>query len=210
MTLGSRCGRRSLPAGLLVVLALFAVGAGAQDGITIVGSGSNLPRPLYDAWVSAFNQRNSKAQVQYLPLGTGVSIKQISSGNGDFGGGEIPLTSDLLAGSHAKLMDVPVGLVAVVPIYNLPNLGAELRFSGEVLANIYLGKVHNWNDPEIVTLNPGLKLPSMGIQVFSSHRGQRRQLYSFGLPVKGERQLSPANREERIAQMGVGWVGHAQ
>jgi len=172
MTLQPRCGRCIVPTFLLVLLALFTVAAAAQDAITIVGSGSNLPRPLYDAWVSAFNQRNPKAQVQYLPLGTAVSIKQISSGNGDFGGGEVPLTSDLLAGSHVKLVDVPVGLVAVVPIYNLPSLSVELRFSGEVLANIYLGKVRNWNDPELASLNPGVKLPALGIQVFHRAEGK--------------------------------------
>ncbi len=171
MTLQVRSGGWVVSA-FLVVLSLFTVAASAQDRITIVGSGSNLPRPLYDAWVSAFNRRNPKAQVQYLPLGTAVSIKQISSGSGDFGGGEVPLTGDILAGSHVKLMDVPVGLVAVVPIYNLPNLGAELRFSGEALANIYLGSVRNWDDPEIARLNPGVKLPSLAIQVVHRSEGK--------------------------------------
>ena len=155
-----------------VLVSVVVVAAFAQDVTTIVGSGSNLPRPLYDAWVRAFNQRNAKAQARYLPLGTAESIKQISNGSGDFGGGEVPLTADVLAGSRTKLMVLPVALVAVVPIYNLPGVSENLHFSGNVLADIYLGKVRNWNDPELTSLNPGVKLPAQPIQVVHRSEGK--------------------------------------
>jgi phosphate transport system substrate-binding protein len=164
-----RCSLTSL----LFLAALFAArGVLAQDAVTIVGSGSNLPRPLYDAWTSAFNQRDRKVQARYLPIGTVESIKQISNGSGDFGGGEVQLTNEEFAGTREKLVALPVALVAVVPIYNLPGDAQGLRFTGSVLADIYLGKVHNWNDPEIASLNPGVKLPSLSIEVFHRAEGK--------------------------------------
>ena len=164
-----RCSLTSL----LFLVALFPTRAVlAQDAVTIVGSGSNLPRPLYDAWTAAFNQRDPKIQARYLPIGTVESIKQISNGSGDFGGGEVQLTGEEFAGNRANLVALPVALVAVVPIYNLPGETQGLRFTGTLLADIYLGRIRNWNDPEIANLNPGVKLPSLNIEVFHRAEGK--------------------------------------
>lgn len=164
-----RCSLTSL---LFVAVLFPARTLLAQDAVTIVGSGSNLPRPLYEAWTSAFNLRDPKVQAKYLPIGTVESIKQISNGSGDFGGGEVQLSGEEFAATRTKLLALPVALVAVVPIYNLPGETRGLRFSGPLLADIYLGKVRNWNDPEIANLNPGVKLPSLNIEVFHRAEGK--------------------------------------
>jgi phosphate transport system substrate-binding protein len=143
--------------------------ATAQERIVIVGSGSNVPVYLYQAWTSKFNSSNDRVQVRYLPLGTSESIRQISHGVGDFGGGEILLTDEQMHGPMISLTPIPTVLVSIVPIYNLPGNHA-LNFSGDLLAQIYLGIVRNWNDPKIAKLNPAVELPDLPIRVV--HRSQ--------------------------------------
>jgi phosphate transport system substrate-binding protein len=201
MALRDRCARRGA-ATLSLLIFLFVVASPAQDAITIVGSGSNLPRPLYDAWAGTFNQRNTKAQVRYLPIGTVESIKQISNGSGDFGGGEVQLTPEVLAGTRLKIVALPVALVAVVPIYHLPGLNDELRFSGSVLADIYLGKIHNWNDPEIAKINPGVKLPDLGIEVVHRAPGKGANYILTDFLSK----VSPAFRQRIGKSASPNWV----
>jgi phosphate transport system substrate-binding protein len=140
----------------------------AQDTIDLVGSGSNVPSPLYTAWVDDFNKKDPKIQVRYLPLGTSASISQISMGSGDFGGGEIILTHEEMHAGKVPLTQIPTVLIGIVPIYNLPG-DPEVNFSGDLLAEIFLGKVTRWNDARIARLNPTLKLPNQEISVV--HRG---------------------------------------
>jgi len=136
----------------------------AQDTIDLVGSGSNVPSPLYTAWIDNFNKKDPKIQVHYLPLGTSASISQISMGSGDFGGGEIILTQEEMHAGKVPLTQIPTVLIGIVPIYNLPG-DPEVNFSGDLLAQIFLGKVTRWNDARITRLNPTLKLPNQEISV---------------------------------------------
>jgi phosphate transport system substrate-binding protein len=136
----------------------------AQEVIPLVGSGSNLPLPLYSAWIERFGKLHPDLHVTYLALGTAQSIKEIREGAGDFGGGEIPLTSAQKHGGKHTLTQFPTVLVAIAPIYKLPGK-LDLRFSGEVLGAIYLGNIKNWDDPKIAKLNPGVALPDLPITV---------------------------------------------
>jgi phosphate transport system substrate-binding protein len=145
--------------------------ARAQERSVIVGAGSNLPIYLYQAWMSLFNASNGQVQVQYLPVGSSEGIDLISSGVGDFAAGEIPLTDQQMHNSKISLLAIPTTLVAIVPIYNLPRK-PELNFSGSVLARIYLGTISNWNDPQIVKLNPGVVLPDLPIRVVHRSPGK--------------------------------------
>jgi phosphate transport system substrate-binding protein len=140
----------------------------AQDTIDLVGSGSNVPSPLYNAWVDDFNKKDPKIQVRYLPLGTSASISQIGMGSGDFGGGEIILTHEEMHAGKVPLTQIPTVLIGIVPIYNLPG-DPEVNFSGDLLAQIFLAKITRWNDARIARLNPTLKLPNQEITVV--HRG---------------------------------------
>lgn len=142
----------------------------AQDAIMLVGSGSTVPSPLYAKWADEFNKRNPRVQVRYLPIGTSESITAISHGSGDFGAGEVQLTAKELR--DLRLVLVPTMLVAIMPIYNLPGVREELRFSGEILAEIYLGRIKKWNDPKLAQLNPGVKLPDAPIKVIYRPKGK--------------------------------------
>jgi phosphate transport system substrate-binding protein len=143
----------------------------AQDTIVLVGSGSNVPLYLYDAWTREFNQHNTGVQVRYLPLGTAEGIKQISHGVGDFGGGEVPLSDEQIHGAGIRLISLPAVLVGIVPVYNLPG-NPQLNFSGELLGEIYLGSVRNWQDSRIAKLNPGVTLPNLPLKVVHRSPGK--------------------------------------
>ena len=148
----------------MVCTAMLAGPLIAQEMISLVGSGSNLANPLYSAWTAQYAKLHSDVQVRYLPLGTAQSIKEIAEGTGDFGGGEIPLTDAQKHNGKHTLTQLPTVLVAIVPIYKLPGK-PDLRFSGDVLAQIYLGNIKNWKDPQIAHLNPGVDLPDLAISV---------------------------------------------
>jgi phosphate transport system substrate-binding protein len=144
--------------------------AQAQNGIVLVGSGSSVPVPLYARWALEYGKRNPKIQMRYLPVGTSEGIKQISRGTSDFGAGEAPLTEK--ERREEGLTELPVVLIGIVPIYNLPDIHQELRLSGEVLAAIFLGDVKTWNAPAIVKLNPEIALPNLPIRVVNRPAGK--------------------------------------
>ena len=143
----------------------------AQQIVVLVGSGSSVPAPLYTKWAEQYNRRDPKVQIRYVALGTSEGLAQISHGSGEFGAGEVPLSE--AERSRDKLVAVPSVLIAIVPIYNLPNVHGELRFSGEVLADIFLGQVKNWNAPSIAKLNPTLSMPDLPIKVVQRPAGTR-------------------------------------
>src|SRR5437762_360602 len=149
----------------------FVAAVSAQSRINLAGSGSNVAGPLFVAWTDEFNKKNPAIQVRYLPLSSEEGIEQIKSSSGDFAIGEIPLSQEQMHDPKAHLVQIPVLLVAVVPVYNVPG-GGELRFSGKILAQIYLGAIKNWNDPAISRLNPDVTLPDLPIEVF--HRDEGR------------------------------------
>jgi phosphate transport system substrate-binding protein len=157
---------------LLFTLALASLisAAYAQQVLVLVGSGSTVPAPLYTRWGQEFGKRNPKVQMRYLPVGTEEGIKQISRESGDFSAGEAPLTEKQR--KEDGLIELPTVLIAIVPVYNLPDVHQELRLSGEVLADIFLGVVKTWNAPEIARLNPDLALPNLPIRVIHRPAGK--------------------------------------
>jgi phosphate transport system substrate-binding protein len=156
--------------GLILVLSLLVSPGMGQQRLVVVGSGSTVPAPLYVAWSQAYGKQNSNIQIRFVPVGTEEGIKQVSHGSGDFGAGEMPL-SEKQRGEDG-LVELPVAIIGIVPIYNVPHLQQELRLSGEVLADIYLGVIKNWNAPQISKLNPGVDLPDLPIQVVQRPSGK--------------------------------------
>lgn len=142
----------------------------AQEQIVLVGSGSTVPAPLFVRWGKEFGNQSAGIQMRYLPVGTDVGIKQISHGAGDFSAGEAQLTEK--ERKEGSLIELPVVMIAIVPVYNLPDVKAELRLSGEVLAAIFFGEVKTWNAPQIAKLNPGVILPSLAIRVVNRPAGK--------------------------------------
>jgi phosphate transport system substrate-binding protein len=154
----------------LLALGLRSAPANAQNALVLVGSGSTVPSPLYSRWAQEYGKRNPKIQMKYVPIGTSEGIKQISHGAGDFAAGEAQLTDK--ERKEGSLIELPVVLIGIVPIYNLPEVHQELRLSGEVLAGIFLGDVKTWNAPQIAKLNPEIALPNLPIQVVNRPAGK--------------------------------------
>jgi phosphate transport system substrate-binding protein len=154
----------------LIALGLFGNSAKAQNTIVLVGSGSSVPAPLYNRWTQEYGNRKTNTQMRYLTVGTVEGIKTISHGAGDFAAGEAQLTEK--ERQEGSLIELPVVLIGIVPIYNLSDVHQELRLSGEVLAEILLGDVKMWNAPQIAKLNPEITLPSLPIQVINRPGGK--------------------------------------
>ena len=142
----------------------------AQKALILVGSGSTVPAPIYRRWAQEYGKQSMGIQMRYLPEGTDVGIKQISHGAGDFSAGEAQLTEE--DRTAAGLIELPVVVIAIVPIYNLPDVQQDLRLSGEVLAAIFLGEVRSWNAPQIAKLNPEITLPNLAIRVINRPAGK--------------------------------------
>lgn len=162
---------RTRKIGLIFVLGLlvfsFTLPAVAQSSVSLVGAGSTVPLPLYNKWSQDFNKVNHSIQMQYQPLGTSEGIKLISGsreelGKTDFSAGEVLLSDK--EKSDGNLIELPAVIIGIVPLYNLPG-NPQLKFTGELLAQIFLGHVKNWNAPQIAKLNPGVSLPNLPIEV---------------------------------------------
>ena len=139
---------------------LAAAGAGAQN---INGAGATFPNPIYSRWFSEYSKLHPDVKINYQPIGSGGGIRQVSDGTVDFGATDGPMNDEQLAASKQKLVHIPTVLGAVVPIYNLPGVSAEIKFSQDAIAGIYLGKITKWNDPYIAKENPGVNLPDKAI-----------------------------------------------
>jgi phosphate transport system substrate-binding protein len=146
-----------------------AVNAQDEHQVMLVGSGSSVPLPLYSKWAEEYNRRGHGIQMGYVPLGTSEGIGHLARNVGDFSAGEAPLTSEQ---RRAGLSELPVAVIAIVPVYNIPNLHESLRLSGEVLAEIFMGTIKTWDAKEIVRLNPEISLPNLQIQVVRRPNGK--------------------------------------
>jgi len=152
-----------LAAGLLV-LALAAAPAAAQT-VQINGAGASFPYPIYAKWFSEYNKVHPEVQINYQSIGSGGGIRQFTNRTVFFGATDGPMTEEQLLAAPDRVLHVPTVLGAVVPVYNLEGAGREVRFSGAVLADIFLGKITKWNDPAIAKDNPGVALPAVDITV---------------------------------------------
>jgi phosphate transport system substrate-binding protein len=159
---GIRGGVRLLWMGIAL---LGASGSYAQSAITLVVTGSSMPEPLYKAWGEAYQKENPTVKLRYLGVGTAESARDVLRGSGDFGGGDAPIPAKQLGESKGEILQLPAALIAIVVVYHLPQTPGDLRLNGQVLGDIYLGKIKNWNDAAIAKLNPGMKLPVIPIQV---------------------------------------------
>jgi phosphate transport system substrate-binding protein len=142
----------------------LCAGASAQT-VLINGAGATFPYPIYSKWFSEYNKLHPTVQINYQSIGSGGGIRQITNQTVFFGATDGPMTNDQLLAAPSKILHFPTVLGAVVPVYNIPGVNAELKFTGPVLVDIFMGKVTKWNDPEIAKLNPGVNLPVADITV---------------------------------------------
>ncbi|MDE1156079.1 MAG: phosphate ABC transporter substrate-binding protein PstS [Acidobacteriaceae bacterium] len=142
--------------GLVATVAFGALSAGAQS---LNGAGATFPNPIYSKWFAEYAASHPGVQINYQSVGSGAGIRQASQGIVDFGASDGPMTDQQMSEAKVKLFHIPTVLGAVVPTYNIPGVNAELKFSGDIIADIYLGKITNWNDARIKAINPGVNLP---------------------------------------------------
>jgi phosphate transport system substrate-binding protein len=155
-----------LTIGLAAACALVTGVAAQQQRIN--GAGATFPYPIYSKWFSEYNKLHPNVEINYQSIGSGGGIQQVTKETVFFGATDGPMTAEQLQGAPGKILHFPTVLGAVVPVYNLPGVTAELKFSGAALADIFLGKITKWNDPAIAKLNAGVTLPATDITV--AHR----------------------------------------
>jgi phosphate transport system substrate-binding protein len=151
---------------------LLLAGAGivlADNPLTINGAGASFPYPIYSKWFDDYHKKNSNNQINYQSIGSGGGIKQVTEGTVDFGASDGPMNDDQLKAFHDKhgfdILHFPTVLGADVPAYNIPGVSAELTFTPDAIAGIFLGKITKWNDPAIAGANKGVNLPGNDIVV---------------------------------------------
>src|SRR5690349_3264046 len=125
-----------------MICALVGV-ASAQTSLN--GAGATFPNPIYQKWFNEYHTAHSNVQINYQSIGSGGGIQQLTAGTVDFGASDGPMTDEQLAKIQGKVLHIPTVLGAVVPTYNVPG-ASDLKFTGDVLADIFMGKVTKWSD----------------------------------------------------------------
>src|SRR5690606_17856129 len=136
----------------VIFSASLLAGVAMAQGVT--GAGASFPAPVYAKWASAYNKATG-VRVNYQPMGSSAGIKQIKARTVDFGASDNPMTDEQLA--EAGLVQFPTVIGGVVPVVNIEGVKpGQVRMTGQLLGDIYLGKIKRWNDPALVALNPGV------------------------------------------------------
>lgn len=142
------------------ILGLSSVATIAQN---INGAGATFPNPIYSKWFTEYSRVDTNVHINYQPIGSGGGIRQVSEGTVDFGATDGPMSDQQIKSAKIKTIHIPTVLGAVVPVYNVPGVNQDLNFSGDVIADIYLGKITKWNDSRLAKDNPGANLPDKPI-----------------------------------------------
>src|SRR5882724_7237770 len=133
--------------------------------VRLNGAGATFPNIIYQTWILTYNQKFDNVEINYQSIGSGGGIRQFSDKTVDFGGTDAPMTDSAIATIQGNVLHIPTVLGAVVPTYNLTGLSAPVKFTPEVVADIFLGKITKWNDARLASVNPGVTLPSQDIIV---------------------------------------------
>jgi phosphate transport system substrate-binding protein len=155
---------------VVVCLLLGLAGAlGADSTVLLNAAGATFPYPMYSKWFNVYHEEHSNIQINYQSIGSGGGIRQVLAGTVDFGASDGPMTDQQIDQFKQQrgmgILHFPTVVGADVPSYNIPGVSAELNFTQKALADIYLGKITKWNDPEITKANPGVNLPGSDIVV---------------------------------------------
>lgn len=150
---------------LAIVFALASTLALADGQVLLNAAGATFPYPMYSKWFDVYHQAHPAVQINYQSIGSGGGIRQLIDKTVDFGASDGPMNDDQLKQASVPILHFPTVLGADVPSYNLPGVTAELNFTPEAIAGIFLGKITKWNDPAITGANPGVKLPGDDIVV---------------------------------------------
>src|SRR5438874_11687552 len=154
---------------VIMLVAATAVSVAAQK-VQINGAGATFPYVIYSKWFSEYNKLHPDVEINYQSQGSGFGIAQITKRTVFFGASDGPMTQEQLLAAPGKVLHLPTVLGGDVPVYNVPGITQELKFTGPLLADIFLGKITKWNDPAIVKLNPSASLP--GNDIIVVHRSE--------------------------------------
>ncbi len=157
-------GRRRALATLAAVVVAAPIALIAQ-GAQINGAGATFPAPIYSKWFSEYGKLKPGVAINYQPIGSGGGIRQLSNQTVFFGATDGPMTVDQMQTAPGKILHLPTVLGAVVAVYEVPGVSSELKFTGPLIADIFMGKITKWNDPAIAKVNAGVTLPNMDITV---------------------------------------------
>jgi phosphate transport system substrate-binding protein len=156
---------------LVLCLAAFA----AAQNLSINAAGATFPYPIYSKWFDVYHMLRPNIQINYQSIGSGGGIRQLTAGTVDFGASDGPMNDDQIKEFQSKngctVLHFPTVIGAVVPMYNIPKVSAELKFTQKAIAGIYLGTITKWNDPEIANVNRGVSLPKDDIVVIHRSDG---------------------------------------
>ncbi len=156
----------------LIALALLTLSAVPALAATLInGAGATFPYPLYSKWFSEYAKIDPSSKFNYQSIGSGGGIKQITAQTVDFGASDKFLTDAELKAAPGKILHIPTVMGAVVVTYNLPGVPKGIKLTSEDVANIFLGKITNWNDPKITNDNLGVTLPDKPIVVIHRSDG---------------------------------------
>jgi phosphate transport system substrate-binding protein len=149
----------------LSAAALLAAIPGLAQNVQIDGAGATFPYPIYSKWFSEYNKLHPEVQINYQSIGSGGGIRQLTNETVFFGATDGPMTLEQQQAAPGRVLHLPTVLGGVVPIYNIPGVDAELKFTGKALAGVIMGTITKWNDPAIASANPGVSLPASDITV---------------------------------------------
>ena len=150
---------------VFVLIGIACNGGGGGGTVSLHGAGATFPNPLYQKWLSEHGKLHPNVRIDYQSIGSGGGIKQLKEQTVDFGASDTPMKDEDLKSAPGEIIHVPTVLGAVVITYNLAQVKQPLRFTPEVIADIYLGKIKKWNDAKITADNPGVTLPATDITV---------------------------------------------
>jgi phosphate transport system substrate-binding protein len=153
------------------IFALLLVALPLMAQTKLNGAGATFPNPIYQKWFSDYHQQHPDIEINYQSLGSGAGIAQVTSRTVDFGASDGPMSDQQLKTAKFKILHLPTVLGSVVPAYNIPGFNGELKFTPDILAGIYLGKITSWNDATIAKVNPGVSLPNQAIVVIHRSDG---------------------------------------
>ncbi len=193
-----------------LALLCLALAIPAFGQTTLNGAGATFPYPMYSKWFSEYHKLHSDVEINYQSIGSGGGIRQVLAGTVDFGASDGPMTDEQLSQAKTKILHIPTVLGAVVPAYNIPGVTGEVKFTPQALAGIFLGKITSWNDPALVSANPGVNFPNQPIVVVhrSDGSGTTFIFTDYLSKVSPEWQSGPSKGTSVKWPVGLGGKGN--
>jgi phosphate transport system substrate-binding protein len=177
--------------------------------MSLTGAGATFPYAIYSKWFSDYAAKTG-VQINYQSIGSGGGIRQLTEGTVDFGASDAPMSDDEMAKLKTPVLHVPTVLGAVVLSYNVPELTKPLQLSGDLIADMFLGKITKWNDPKLAALNPGVKLPGSDILIVhrSDGSGTTYIFSDYLTDVSDAWKSGPGKGKEVQWPVGIGGKGN--